>query len=119
MLIYCLSPRIYGNIFFDGKNIELDEPNYPVISMAQMYYENGYNIVIFSGRNDRSFSLVNTPGEIIVSAILLLFYIIGSILLFLYKYKEDLQTKTSIGDFFKSPINIKYVLRQLLLSSFF
>ena len=43
------------NIFFDGKNIELDEPNYPVISMAQMYYENGYNIVIFSGRNDRSY----------------------------------------------------------------
>ena len=43
------------NIFFDGKNIELDEPNYPVISMAQMYYEKGFNIVIFSGRNDRSY----------------------------------------------------------------
>jgi len=42
-------------IFFDGKNIELDEPNYPVISMAQMYYEKGFNIVIFSGRNDRSY----------------------------------------------------------------
>ena len=43
------------NIFFDGKNIELDEPNYPVISMAQMQYEKGFNIVIFSGRNDRSY----------------------------------------------------------------
>jgi len=42
-------------IFFDGKNIELDEPNYPVISMAQMYYREGYKIVIFSGRNDRSY----------------------------------------------------------------
>ena len=42
-------------IFFDGKNIELDEPNYPVISMAQMYYEKGFHIVIFSGRNDRSY----------------------------------------------------------------
>ena len=43
-------------IFFDGKNVlELDEPNYPVISMAQMYYEKGFNIVIFSGRNDRSY----------------------------------------------------------------
>jgi len=43
------------DIFFDGKNIKLDEPNYPVISMAQMYYEKGFNIVIFSGRNDRSY----------------------------------------------------------------
>ena len=42
-------------IFFDGKNIQLDEPNYPVISMAQMYYREGYKIVIFSGRNDRSY----------------------------------------------------------------
>ena len=44
------------DIFFDGQNVlELDEPNYPVISMAQMYYEKGFNIVIFSGRNDRSY----------------------------------------------------------------
>ena len=44
------------DIFFDGKNVlTLDEPNYPVISMAQMYYEKGFNIVIFSGRNDRSY----------------------------------------------------------------
>ena len=44
------------DIFFDGHNVlTLDEPNYPVISMAQMYYEKGFNIVIFSGRNDRSY----------------------------------------------------------------
>ena len=44
------------DIFFDGQNVlTLDEPNYPVISMAQMYYEKGFNIVIFSGRNDRSY----------------------------------------------------------------
>jgi len=44
------------DIFFDGKNVlTLDEPNYPVISMAQMYYREGYKIVIFSGRNDRSY----------------------------------------------------------------
>ena len=43
------------DIFFDGKNIKLDEPNYPVISMALVYYDKGFNIVIFSGRNDRSY----------------------------------------------------------------
>ena len=44
------------DIFFDGHNVlTLDEPNYPVISMAQMYYREGYKIVIFSGRNDRSY----------------------------------------------------------------
>ena len=44
------------DIFFDPENIKLDQPNYPVISMAQMYYEKGFNIVIFSGRNDRSYA---------------------------------------------------------------
>ena len=32
-----------------------DEPNWPVIKMAQLFNHNGFNIVIFSGRNDRSF----------------------------------------------------------------
>ena len=60
-------------IFFDGKNIQLDEPNYPVISMAQMYYREGYKIVIFSGRNDRSFHTTkewlnthNVPFDLLV-----------------------------------------------------
>ena len=32
-----------------------DEPNLPVIKMAQLFNHDGFNIVIFSGRNDRSF----------------------------------------------------------------
>ena len=32
-----------------------DEPNWPVIKMAQLFNHDGFNIVIFSGRNDRSF----------------------------------------------------------------
>ena len=43
------------DIFFDASNISLDLPNEPVIKMAQLFAEDGFNIVIFSGRNDRSF----------------------------------------------------------------
>ena len=43
------------DVFFDAENIKLDEPNEPVIKMAQLFAEGGFNIVIFSGRNDRSF----------------------------------------------------------------
>jgi len=32
-----------------------DTPNEPVIKMAQMFHQDGYKIVIFSGRNDRSY----------------------------------------------------------------
>jgi len=32
-----------------------DKPNAPVIKMAQMFKADGFKIVIFSGRNDRSF----------------------------------------------------------------
>ena len=32
-----------------------DEPNLPVIKMAQMFHADGFKIVIFSGRNDRGF----------------------------------------------------------------
>ena len=42
-------------VFFDPDNIKLDEPNIPVIKMAQLFAEDGFKIVIFSGRNDRSF----------------------------------------------------------------
>ena len=35
--------------------LALDEPNAPVIKMAQMFHDDGFNIVIFSGRNDRGF----------------------------------------------------------------
>ena len=43
------------DVFFDPRNIQLDEPNLPVIKMAQLFAEDGFRIVIFSGRNDRSF----------------------------------------------------------------
>mgnify|MGYP003148702778 CR=1 FL=1 len=40
--------------FFDPSNIKLDVPNPPVVKMAQVFAEDGYNIVIFSGRSDRT-----------------------------------------------------------------
>ena len=42
-------------VFFDPDNIKLDTPNDPVIKMAQLFKKDGFKIVIFSGRNDRSF----------------------------------------------------------------
>ena len=43
------------DVFFAAENIQLDEPNLPVIKMAQMFKADGFKIVIFSGRNDRGF----------------------------------------------------------------
>ena len=43
------------DIFFDADNIKLDKPNHTVIKMAQLFNHDGFNIVIFSGRNDMSF----------------------------------------------------------------
>ena len=43
------------DVFFDPDNINLDDPNPPVIKLAQMFKADGFKIVIFSGRNDRSF----------------------------------------------------------------
>ena len=45
--------KIDWDVFFDAENIQLDEPNYPVIKMAQMFAQDGFKIVIFSGRNRR------------------------------------------------------------------
>ena len=42
-------------VFFDPENIKLDKPKPEVIKCAQMFHQQGYKIVIFSGRNDRSF----------------------------------------------------------------
>ena len=39
------------DVFFDPKNIDLDQPNTPVIKMAQMLKSQGFMIVIFSGRS--------------------------------------------------------------------
>src|SRR5210317_486326 len=35
--------------------MDWDEPNHPVIKMAQLFHNDGFRIVIFSGRNDRGF----------------------------------------------------------------
>ena len=42
------------DVFHDPSNIHLDEPNIPVIKMAQLFSEDGFNIVIFSGRSDKT-----------------------------------------------------------------
>ena len=40
--------------FFDPANIKLDVPNPPVVKMAQLFAEQGFNIVIFSGRSNKT-----------------------------------------------------------------
>ena len=39
------------DVFFDPNNIQLDDPNTPVITMAQLLHSQGYKIVILSGRS--------------------------------------------------------------------
>ena len=46
--------RLDWDVFFDSSNIKLDKPNEPVIKLAQMFAENGFNIVIFSGRTNKT-----------------------------------------------------------------
>ena len=46
--------RIDFKILHDPSNIHLDKPNPPVVKMAQLFAEDGFNIVIFSGRSDRT-----------------------------------------------------------------
>ena len=49
------NPQMDWNAFLDPKNIKLDEPNIPVIKMAQMLDSQGFNIVIFSGRSKSTY----------------------------------------------------------------
>ena len=42
------------NKFFDPKNISFDGPNIPAIKMAQMFKSQGFKVVIFSGRSDKT-----------------------------------------------------------------
>ena len=45
--------KIDWDIFASPLSIESwDEPNLPVIKMAQLFHNDGFKIVIFSGRND-------------------------------------------------------------------
>ncbi len=46
--------KIDFDIFYDPQYIELDEPNSFVIELAKMYKRDGYEIVIVSGRSDRT-----------------------------------------------------------------
>ena len=46
--------KLDWDIFFDPKNISLDEPNTPVIKTAQLFHAQGFRIVILSGRSDRT-----------------------------------------------------------------
>ena len=48
--------KLDWDIFADPASIsKWDTPNQPVIKIAQMFHQDGFRIVIFSGRNDRSF----------------------------------------------------------------
>ena len=40
------------DIFFNPQNISLDQPNQPVIDMANMLSKQGFTIMILSGRSD-------------------------------------------------------------------
>ena len=46
--------KLDWDVFHDPSNIKLDVPNEPVVKLAQMFAENGFNIVIFSGRSDKT-----------------------------------------------------------------
>ena len=53
--------------------MDWDEPNHPVIKLAQMFHNDGFRIVIFSGRNDRGFfatkdwlKIHNVPFDLLV-----------------------------------------------------
>lgn len=46
------SKKMDWDVFFDPKNIKLDEPNTAVVLLAKMMWEKGFRIVIFSGRLD-------------------------------------------------------------------
>ena len=46
--------KINWKVFFNPKNISLDQPNIPVIEMAKTLKSSGYSIVIFSGRDSIS-----------------------------------------------------------------
>ena len=43
------------DVFFDPQNISLDDPNTPVIKIAQMLKSQGFTIVIFSGRSKATY----------------------------------------------------------------
>ena len=48
--------KLDWDIFASPKSIkDWDKPNVPVVEMAKLFHQDGFKIVIFSGRNDRGF----------------------------------------------------------------
>lgn len=46
--------KLDWDVFFDPKNIALDQPNHTVINMFKMLKSHGYEMMILSGRDARS-----------------------------------------------------------------
>jgi hypothetical protein len=46
--------KMNWDTFFNPDNIKLDVPNDPVVKMAQLFAKDGFNIIIFSGRSDKT-----------------------------------------------------------------
>ena len=46
--------------FLDPDNIKLDVPNDPVVRMAQLFAEDGFTIIIFSGRSDKTIHITRS-----------------------------------------------------------
>jgi|TARA_R110000824_G_scaffold196402_5_gene379600 hypothetical protein len=47
-----INGKIDFDIFHDSNNIQFDKPNEPVIRMAELFADDGFQIVIFTGRPD-------------------------------------------------------------------
>ena len=47
--------KLDWDVFFDPNNINLDQPNTPVITIAQLLKSQGFTIVIFSGRSKATY----------------------------------------------------------------
>ncbi len=66
--------KLDWDIFASPTSImDWDKPNHPVIKLAQMFHNDGFRIVIFSGRNDRGFfatkdwlKIHNVPFDLLV-----------------------------------------------------
>jgi hypothetical protein len=46
--------KIDYKVLYDPQHISLDEPNWPVINLAKMYHDWGFQVLIVSGRSDRT-----------------------------------------------------------------
>jgi hypothetical protein len=46
--------KLDWDVFHDPSNIGLDVPNEPVVKIAELFAMNDFNVVIFSGRTDKT-----------------------------------------------------------------